>query len=82
MARMALTREEIAKSTANKLAAAAGGLGQTKALIGLDGFVDEIVAVVDKRHGPDRYDPVDQRSPPAGPARSSTAAGQSRATTS
>ena len=29
------------------------------AVLGFDGFVDEIVAVVDKRHGPDRYDPVE-----------------------
>jgi sugar/nucleoside kinase (ribokinase family) len=58
MSRMALTREQVAKSTAGKLAAAADGLGQTKALIGLDGFVDEIIAVVDKRQSFDSYDPV------------------------
>ena len=52
------TREQIATSTAAKLSAAAAGLRATKALIGLDGFVDEIIAVVDKRHGFDTYDPV------------------------
>jgi sugar/nucleoside kinase (ribokinase family) len=46
---MPLTREQIAEATGKKLAAAAGSLAQTKALIGLDGFVDEIIAVVDKR---------------------------------
>jgi len=29
-----------------------------KAVVGLDGFVDEIIAVVDKRHDGGRYDPV------------------------
>jgi sugar/nucleoside kinase (ribokinase family) len=55
---MEATREQIAKSTSAKLAAAAPGLGSTKALIGLDGFVDEIIAVVDKRHSFDTFDPV------------------------
>ena len=31
----------------------------TRALVGLDGFVDEIVAVVDKRYDSDRFDPVE-----------------------
>ena len=48
----------MAASTAGKLAAVAGSLGQTKALIGLDGFVDEIIAVVDKRHSFDAFDPI------------------------
>ena len=30
-----------------------------KAVLGFDGFVDEIIAVVDKRHGPDHYEPVE-----------------------
>src|SRR5450432_2565809 len=55
---MALTREEIGQSAGKKLAAAAAGLGKTKAFIGLDGFVDEIIAVVDKRHSFNEYDPV------------------------
>ena len=54
---MALSREQIAESTAKKLAAAAGSLGGTKALIGLDGFVDEIIAVVDKRQSLSEYQP-------------------------
>ena len=53
---MPLTREQIALSASQKLAAAAPGLKHTKALIGLDGFVDEIIAVVDKRHSFNEYD--------------------------
>lgn len=41
------TRAEIAASASRKLAAAK--VGAVKAVIGLDGFVDEIIAVVDKR---------------------------------
>ena len=55
---MARTRDAVAKSTAVKLAAAAPSLAATRALIGLDGFVDEIIAVVDKRHSFDTFDPV------------------------
>ena len=55
---MEATREQVAASTATKLSAAAGGLASTRALIGLDGFVDEIIAVVDKRHGFDSYEPL------------------------
>ncbi len=51
-------REEICGSTARKLAAGADGTGAAKALIGLDGFVDHIIAVVDKRYADGRYDPV------------------------
>jgi len=54
---MALSREQIAASTAKKLAAAAGSLGTIKALIGLDGFVDEIIAVVDKRQSLGEFRP-------------------------
>ncbi len=55
---MAMTREQIGQSAGKKLSAAAAGLGGTKALIGLDGFVDEIIAVVDKRHSFNEYDPI------------------------
>src|SRR5271170_1247727 len=54
---MALSREQIAASTATKLAGAAGSLGTIKALIGLDGFVDEIIAVVDKRQSLGEFRP-------------------------
>jgi sugar/nucleoside kinase (ribokinase family) len=55
---MAMTREQIGQSAGKKLAAAAAGLKTTRALIGLDGFVDEIIAVVDKRHSFNEFDPV------------------------
>jgi sugar/nucleoside kinase (ribokinase family) len=55
---MGLTREQIGQSAGKKLAAAAGGLSKTKALIGLDGFVDEIIAVVDKRTSFNEYEPI------------------------
>jgi sugar/nucleoside kinase (ribokinase family) len=55
---MALTREQICELTGRKLHAAAGALASIKATVGLDGFVDEIIAVVDKRHDGGRYEPV------------------------
>ena len=57
---MTHSREETCRSTAEALRRAAPGLpGTIRAVLGFDGFVDEIIAVVDKRHGPDRYDPVE-----------------------
>src|SRR5689334_20193796 len=55
---MALTREQICELTARKLRGAATSLRSVKATVGLDGFVDEIIAVVDKRHDGGRFDPV------------------------
>ena len=55
---MPQSREQIAQSTSRKLAAAAGSLPKITATIGLDGFVDEIIAIVDKRHGTDHFDPI------------------------
>jgi sugar/nucleoside kinase (ribokinase family) len=53
---MGLTREQICESASRKLMAAAPTLGSMPALIGLDGFVDEIIAVVDKRIDLKRYE--------------------------
>ena len=53
-----LTREQICELTARKLRAAGSTLAQIRALIGLDGFVDEIIAVVDKRHSNGRVDTI------------------------
>src|SRR3984885_3313845 len=53
--RMAQTRTQIAQQTSQKLAAAK--LGSIHATIGLDGFVDEIIAVVDKRTDYQHYEP-------------------------
>ncbi len=51
---MSLTRQEICQSAARKLSAALPTLGSVRAVIGLDGFVDEIIAVVAKRFDKDR----------------------------
>jgi len=55
---MPLTRDQIAELTSRKLLAAVPKIGAIKAMIGLDGFVDEIIAVVDKRQDNDRYDAI------------------------
>ena len=55
---MQLTREQICDLTSRKLLAAAPRLPALKATVGLDGFVDEIIAVVDKRKNPQQYDAV------------------------
>lgn len=52
------SREQICQSAAQKLSAAAPQLGSVKATVGFDGFVDEIIAVVDKRHDFERFDSV------------------------
>jgi sugar/nucleoside kinase (ribokinase family) len=52
------SREQVCQSTAGKLSAALPALGSVPAVIGFDGFVDEIIAVVDKRYDRNRYDPV------------------------
>ena len=53
-----MSREIICRQTAQKLKAAAPQLSSVKATVGFDGFVDEIIAVVDKRHDFERYDPI------------------------
>jgi sugar/nucleoside kinase (ribokinase family) len=55
---MADSRPQICQSTSRKLLAAARSLSGMRATIGLDGFVDEIIAVVDKRLDGDHFDPV------------------------
>jgi sugar/nucleoside kinase (ribokinase family) len=56
---MTLSRQQICRSTAEALEKAAPGLASMSAVLGFDGFVDEIIAVVDKRHDPDHYEPVE-----------------------
>src|SRR5829696_9518135 len=53
-----MTREQTCELTAKRLAAAAPTVPSLKTLVGLDGFVDNIIAVVDKRHDLERYDRV------------------------
>ncbi len=48
------SRAEICAAACTKLTGAE--VGRLASVIGLDGFVDEIIAVVDKRYGPDRYE--------------------------
>ncbi len=72
---MPLTREQICKETSQKLNAALPALSSVKATIGLDGFVDEIIAVVDKRTGAKDYTTVDTIA--AFGSKISKAAGQS-----
>src|SRR5687767_5509968 len=55
---MTMTREQTAELTAKKLNAAADAMKQKRAVVGLDGFVDEIIAVVDKRQDRENYDAV------------------------
>src|SRR3954471_10339818 len=55
---MALTREQICSLTSRKLAEKASSIKSVKAMVGLDGFVDEIIAVVDKRHDHGKFEPV------------------------
>ncbi len=55
---MSLSRQQITKSTSEKLYKAIPSLPSTKATIGLDGFVDEIIAVVDKRSSLEKYDAI------------------------
>lgn len=52
------TRTETAQAAAAGLRAFASSIQDTPVLIGFDGFVDSIIAVVDKRHDTDHYDPV------------------------
>jgi sugar/nucleoside kinase (ribokinase family) len=53
-----LSRQQICQSTARQLHDAAPRLSSVRAVIGLDGFVDEIIAVVDTRHDHEHYEPV------------------------
>jgi sugar/nucleoside kinase (ribokinase family) len=55
---MSLSRQQICELTSRKLLDAAPRLGSIKAVLGLDGFVDEIIAVVDRRHDHERYDQI------------------------
>jgi sugar/nucleoside kinase (ribokinase family) len=53
-----LSREAICQQTSKKLSSTAASLKSTKAVVGFDGFVDEIIAVVDKRQSNDRYEAI------------------------
>ena len=53
-----LSRQQVCELTSRKVAAAVPNLPAVKAMVGLDGFVDEIIAVVDKRTDSEHYEPV------------------------
>src|SRR3954452_2424607 len=53
-----LTREQTCELTAKRLSAAAQTVPSIKTMVGLDGFVDNIISVVDKRHDLERFDRV------------------------
>jgi hypothetical protein len=55
---MKTTREKICQSASAKLSAVLPTMSSVSAVVGLDGFVDEIIAVVDKRLDRDRYEPM------------------------
>jgi sugar/nucleoside kinase (ribokinase family) len=56
---MAPSRQQTCQSTAEALERLAPRLPEIRAVLGFDGFVDEIVTVVDKRYGLDHFDPVE-----------------------
>ncbi len=51
-------RLSIARQAASGLRQFASQIGRSPALVGFDGFVDSIIAVVDKRHSPTQYTPI------------------------
>src|SRR3954470_6014892 len=55
---MGLTRDQICHLTSKKLSEKSATLKSVKAMVGLDGFVDEIISVVDKRHDGGKFDPI------------------------
>src|SRR3954468_12030008 len=55
---MPFTREQICELTSKRLGAAAQEIKSLKTLVGLDGFVDNIIAVVDKRHDLEKFDRI------------------------
>ena len=55
---MTSLRQQTARQAAEKLRAARDQVAGLGVLVGLDGFVDEIIAVVDKRHDFDRFEPM------------------------
>ncbi len=52
-------RDQVCRSAAGAIRQGAPRLGAIKSLIGLDGFVDEIIAVVDHRYDLDHYERVE-----------------------
>src|ERR1700734_1525601 len=55
---MSAARQQIAHQTAGKLRAGAARVPTFNTLVGLDGFVDEIISVVDRRHDFERFEAI------------------------
>ena len=55
---MPQSREQTCQNAARALQAAGPTLSDVRATVGFDGFVDEIIAVVDKRHDLAQFDVV------------------------
>jgi sugar/nucleoside kinase (ribokinase family) len=55
---VSLTRQQVCDLTSKRLSAAASTISSVKTLVGLDGFVDNIISVVDKRHDLETFDRV------------------------
>lgn len=55
---MSLSRRQICDRTSSKLRDAAPRISSMRAMVGLDGFVDEIIAVVDKRQSHDQFNAI------------------------
>lgn len=55
---MSVSRERVCEAGARRLAEAGPSLSGRRAVVGLDGFVDEIIAVVDRRYSDESYDAV------------------------
>ncbi len=56
---MSELRDQICRSAAEAIRQGGPDLGSTRALVGFDGFVDEIIAVVDHRYDTEHYDRVE-----------------------
>lgn len=52
--------KELASATAERLRGMSGHVGALTTMVGLDGFVDEIIRVVDKRSSPAQYTPIER----------------------
>jgi len=55
---MPQSRHDICQSASQKLKAKVADLKTIKSVVGFDGFVDNIIAVVDKRHSSTHYEPM------------------------
>ncbi len=56
---MSILREQICRSAAEAIRQGGSQLGSTRALVGFDGFVDEIIDVVDHRYDLEHFDRVE-----------------------